>query len=470
MKALPSSLPGTTATGILALLDLPVGTSLTIDGKAIVLKRDDFVAFSSIASDAFHLVTVQCPSSTTTQQQSPEGGPRHGFIFLSNADKSIVAHRYDALTEEVSSEPIDDATCYNLETTIRRNQMEQPRVIPLPMLFSEGEQDQWKEATSFIDSSLLRRRNLSHGMKIVPGAYVDADDGTAQQDQIQQANNTDGYHLSYPPIPVLGVTPLKHTGTKRFLLTLSPSERTKVLTGGPLAALHRIIATYYDADWKQLLGDLQIAYVMFLHLQCLTSMEHWRDLVAVISLAATDHIDESCIDLFSNFASLLQLQMNYMDKELFDDAEYSGGNFFVAAVGRLISGLQACNDEGLRRKAAELQTAASGIMSEHESQGGGDEEDAKIEELKSYQEDDESDDEPVVLSNEDIEASLARSAGVASNAGYPVELHRTYPLLFASVQPHEDVIMACSRILDTRVDVSLVREAAAYLAEVEANE
>jgi A1 cistron-splicing factor AAR2 len=311
---------------------------------------------------------------------------------------------------------------------------------------------------------------LSHGIKIVPGAYVDADGAAAaQQDQLmEQANNIDGYHLAYPPIPVLGVTPLKHTGTKRFLLTLSPSERTGVLMGGPLAALHRIIAAYYDADWKQLLGDLQMAYVMFLHLQCLTSMEHWRDLVAMISLAATEQIDESCIELFSSFASLLQLQMKYMDKELFDDADYSGGNFFVAAITRLISGLQASNDEGLRRKAAELQTAALGVWTEHDSQGG-DEEETKTEELKSYQEDD-SDDEPIVLSSEDIEASLARSAGVALNAGYPVELHQTYPLLFASIQPHEDVVMACSRILDTRVDVSLVREAAAYLAEVEANE
>mmetsp|Transcript_26536 Transcript_26536/g.31305 ORF Transcript_26536/g.31305 Transcript_26536/m.31305 type:complete len:94 (+) Transcript_26536:75-356(+) len=46
-----------------------------------------------------------------------------------------------------------------------------------------------------------------------------------------------------------------------------------------------------------------------------------------------------------------------------------------------------------------------------------------------------------------------------------------YPLLFAAmtiVEELEDVLMACARILDERLDVSLVREAAAYLEEVEA--
>ena len=36
------------------------------------------------------------------------------------------------------------------------------------------------------------------------------------------------------------------------------------------------------------------------------------------------------------------------------------------------------------------------------------------------------------------------------------------------MQPHEDLLIVCARALDTKSDVSLVREAAAYLLEVEA--
>ena len=51
-----------------------------------------------------------------------------------------------------------------------------------------------------------------------------------------------------------------------------------------------------------------------------------------------------------------------------------------------------------------------------------------------------------------------------------VAKHRTsYPLLFAAMAPQEDVVMCAARCLDEQRDVSLVREAAAYLEEVEAH-
>lgn len=43
-----------------------------------------------------------------------------------------------------------------------------------------------------------------------------------------------------------------------------------------------------------------------------------------------------------------------------------------------------------------------------------------------------------------------------------------YPLLFAATLEHEDVLMACARILDESVDASLLREVTAYLENVEA--
>jgi len=100
--------------------------------------------------------------------------------------------------------------------------------------------------------------------------------------------------------------------------------------------------------------------------------------------------------------------------------------------------------------------------------------------------DDDDDDGPVVVSSEEIEASMARSSsgfhggryGVASllptdamataaTATAMTQLRRDYPMLAAAIVPGEDVLMTCARALDQRIDVSLVREAAAYLEEVE---
>mmetsp|Transcript_22345 Transcript_22345/g.49563 ORF Transcript_22345/g.49563 Transcript_22345/m.49563 type:complete len:174 (+) Transcript_22345:286-807(+) len=90
---------------------------------------------------------------------------------------------------------------------------------------------------------------------------------------------------------------------------------------------------------------------------------------------------------------------------------------------------------------------------------------------------DDDDDGPVVVSPEEIEASLARSSGRGAatargpRSGGETEAHHGfregYPLLAAAMAPFEDVPMLCARVLDERKDVSLVREAAAYLEEAE---
>ena len=88
-------------------------------------------------------------------------------------------------------------------------------------------------------------------------------------------------------------------------------------------------------------------------------------------------------------------------------------------------------------------------------------------------EDDESDDAPIVVDMEEVEASLARSTNIGMSGvrghstNLPFAVVEQYPLLVAAIQPHEDILMTCARVLDEKKDVSLVRVAAAYLEEFE---
>lgn len=83
-------------------------------------------------------------------------------------------------------------------------------------------------------------------------------------------------------------------------------------------------------------------------------------------------------------------------------------------------------------------------------------------------------DGPVVVPSNEVEASIARSSQrTRRNAPFiPTEYseqeREAYQLLFATQMEHEDILMVCARILDEANDVSLVREAAAYLEEIEA--
>ena len=146
--------------------------------------------------------------------------------------------------------------------------------------------DQWSLQTGFVLSSgILSQRGISHADKIIPGSYHDDEESTVNQGS--SSNNgtpqsaIDGKGLTYPCIPVvdtaLSLRTNRHTGTKGFLSKMSPTDRTTLFMEPQIASrlLGDVLTAYYDNHWEALLGDLQLAYVLFLYLQCLASLEHW---------------------------------------------------------------------------------------------------------------------------------------------------------------------------------------------------
>jgi hypothetical protein len=264
------------------LLDLPAGTELNIDGHAVVLKRDDFVGFDQIpGGDVFHLITVRSAARATGDSSSAQPTALTiGLVVLQPDDVTdwIIARRYDSQTEELSSVAPDRNTTENLLHQIRSGQMEPQRVIPYGRVLSAAEIQSWRCQTAFVSSHLLQRRGLANGDKIVPGSY---DDGDAKSLAISEAIS-DGITVDYPPIPYVepgsGHHHTRHVGTKRYLSKLFASERTSLFLGPTKPAdtvLGDVLDRHYRREWTDLLGDLQLSYVVFLHVHCLSSLEHW---------------------------------------------------------------------------------------------------------------------------------------------------------------------------------------------------
>merc|ERR1711862_67240 len=86
--------------------------------------------------------------------------------------------------------------------------------------------------------------------------------------------------------------------------------------------------------------------------------------------------------------------------------------------------------------------------------------------LRNVGDDNEEDGQPVVIASHEVEASIARSSIAAKK--HSQEYQHEFPLLYAAMTSGEDEVMARARILDEKNDVSLVREAASYLQNVEA--
>mmetsp|Transcript_1630 Transcript_1630/g.2600 ORF Transcript_1630/g.2600 Transcript_1630/m.2600 type:complete len:263 (-) Transcript_1630:27-815(-) len=258
---------------------------------------------------------------------------------------------------------------------------------------------------------------------------------------------------------------------------------------------------------------------MFLFLECHTSLEHWRDAISMCSLAVTMPTDASnsttnnnnnLLRKHSNFyqqlLSTIHDQFLCIETEFFQEVEYSSGqkNFLIQALERLCG---ACDDlvegenDGLKLASLKLKRMLRDrfdfdLSSSLSGENGADmeieeecppivyegnnttdslEQNHDLMEQEYDDDDDDDEDGPVIVPYDEFESSLSRSAALLNTTHKQVDdveeakYREDYPLLYAAMSPQEDVVMCAARVLDEQRDVSLVREAAAYLEQVEAH-
>lgn len=327
--------PSTTSNNFVALLDLSQGSILSIDGHSIILKTDDFVGIRDLPMDDWHFVTVR-PSAQASIT-----------VGLVVSHTSIV-RRYDPQTEELSSTPVDESTFLNLQLQVKNGQLLEHRMIPYNRVVSAEQASLWKAQKSHVSPVLLKLRGLEEGKKIVPGSFEEETPTT------QNTIIVDGTSVMYPNIPVAPIrvgNAHTHTGTKRYLGQLSPADRTSLfLHAHPAGRLvNDVLFRYYKNQWQDLVGDIQLSYLIFLQLQCLGSLENWyvyvvsslvakcwkqcarvantdlliyfspsrRDLVALLSAVEPSEMEQHS-QLYHAFLEILSQQVTSIERGFFE--------------------------------------------------------------------------------------------------------------------------------------------------------
>jgi hypothetical protein len=534
---------GAGSSSLIALLDLRRNSVVGLDGQTIVLGTDDFVGIQNVPPAIFHLVTASGNHNNSNSgngigDSSGVGGLKVAFVVFGE-DPVRLVRRYDPQTEEVAVNPVDGTTIQNLLHQVQTSSIAPSRVLHYDTVVNPSHQQQeWRDQTLYINrSEILHLRGLTNGDKVVPGAYDPHQDGdaavlpssssssspaAAATPSFNYMRQIDGKSIQYPPIPVidadLSLSTHRHDGTKRFLSQLPPSDRTELFMTAQQhgnveslgqIVLDRVLELYYHSSWQTLLGDLQLCYCLFVHLQCFASLVHWKDLVAMLALSTTPattaappsasrpstRLVNKHSDLYRGLLRILPSQLSRMDAGFLEDADEAGDNFLLPSLQRLHRNLVPGDAAGgldsdvagtfQHVLAAKFpQTFAGPALTIEELADEVDDEGPPTRRAVGVEngaptingaDTDTESDGPVVVSADEIEASLARSAEAAATTRMggpnvvqiPLDVRRTYPVLVAAIMPNEDIVMTCARALDEKNDVSLVREAAAYLDQVE---
>jgi A1 cistron-splicing factor AAR2 len=463
--------------------------------------------------------------------------PTIGFLILNHVGKENdwMARKYNPQTEELDAQSLDAASLYNLQqqmepflsSTSHRTSVSAHaniKMIPQGHWGTEEAHHNWQShLTHFISLPVVQRNQLSgNGDKIVPGTYTDEDESTDTR------NTMDGTSLVYPPIPCLEphsrslTSKRRHLGTQRFMTILSPKERTALHCSSENrssadVALEYVLQRQYGNDWTILMGEWQLSFVTFVGCSCWSSLEHWRDVIGMLTLVS-QHSIQSYPQLYHEFLNTLLYQLKRVSLDVLEDADYSQGHFLLPAIQRvqvlfkqddayispmlakiarelleIISGSSGMNvmdvnsskDDEFQKERGMLHVPEDGTGVDISSWDSISPQQIEQGQISSYEkkdfEEEDNEDGPTMVSWEDVQASMERSQvaeELAQNKHDDVPNHiheererygQTYPLLFAAMMEKEDIVMACARILGDSSDVSLVREAANYLEHVEAN-
>lgn len=291
--------------GTLLLIGIPRESVISLDGTVRIVGREDF-AVVGLRPNLFHLFSCRPSVACGLTSSNFCSSLAVGIVMMvmsndtPNNENWIVARKYDEGIEELSPDELFPSK--NLKEIISSGALSWNHFcryqdfVSMPSAVQQSNAevaDSWVHLVSYITIPLLKRRGMGHGEKIIPGAFTNDDQVLEIPDyKISKQLKKDGSLIAYPPIPCIdgeassNIKKTSHIGTKNFLKTISPQDRTLLLhyhksttgltftsVGGAL--LENVLNSYYAGEWKDLVGDMQLSFILFLYLGCLASFEHW---------------------------------------------------------------------------------------------------------------------------------------------------------------------------------------------------
>eukprot|EP01038_Epipyxis_sp_PR26KG_P016941 gene16941-23258_t len=399
-------------------------------------------------------------------------GARQGFFVDFTESCQLVVCTWDSSNEEILPiSTLSQESIQILKQNISRGELN-INLGPYPL----NEHHIWLNVSNFLSNELLILTDCLPKSMIFPGEF---------QDCVMENSNLQNKNLNLQVKPFFeGVARIaKFCDIRSCELAWresffvgdnksKPSFLTQ-LSVDKSEFLKHIIQVYYQSSWTVLLGELQLSFLTFILLYSFQGLNHWKILISHIC-SCKSYFTQN-LSFTSTFIKILYAQLNFCPTDFFDD-ELSKNNFLRPILSTLIDSLE--SEES-------VASATRDTLHEHkkrlvrflEKKFGFD-----FENNSSYYLDlDE--DQPIMMSNEEYEASLKRiglmdSLGVTDedkNECFSTQPHMDkvshaflqeelinhemenkkyswrYPLIYESMllsNGKEDMIMTASRIID----------------------
>jgi A1 cistron-splicing factor AAR2 len=266
-------------------------------------------------------------------------GDRQG-MFLSASAGSIDVLRWDPTAEDLTrgDATLGEGSLASLASAVLAGQLDSS-LGPYPA----EEAGMWINLSNCITQSVLSRCGVQPGAKISPG--TDAGDSeqtvTAAADTTAQSTSTTTSAAVVPYFADLArVARFSTMSAPHQTLSSSGSSSDNSTVQSEAAAVthahmdrsgqvQELVQRRFSGSWKELLGELQLAFVLFLLLSSLNAFKQWQQLTAALCRCET--IAESDAGFYKSYIRVLHAQLKLVPEDFFA-TELSKENFLVSSL------------------------------------------------------------------------------------------------------------------------------------------
>ena len=267
-------------------------------------------------------------------------GARQGFFFTCGGNE-LVVRSWDRATEEITpANVLSEESTRELEFALQRGLLND-QLGPYPFALHHT----WRNLCNCISARVLERANCTVGNSVLPGDAVTLE--SLELKKMSAANSIKREEKL--GVPRFANMELVEASVKEKLNKASAGDaasRARELTGlymDKSAILFELSDQYFDHSWSDLLGEAQLAFLLFLLLFSETALEHWKALIHLV--ASSETAMKRHPQFAADFIRALHAQLNFAPTDFFD-AELSRKNFLAPTFTALFSSLKAPSASG----------------------------------------------------------------------------------------------------------------------------
>eukprot|EP01041_Mallomonas_annulata_P004517 gene4517-8973_t len=270
-------------------------------------------------------------------------GSRQGFFLCSNKDE-IIVRCWDTSNEEISSTlSLPEGAYNNLVSSVREGRLDR-NLGPYPI----SQHHLWVNISGLITERVLTKADISPGTTVYPGDAEDLNHlaGSSRSNRISShTSNTTALKPYFPAVArIAQFTDITSAEcVLKLKLHSSPHHGADALTHYGMdrsLLLEHLLRHAYNNCWEDVLGELQLSFVLFLCLYSYPALQFWKQLLDCICRCESFLLSNPTFT--AAFLRVLYEQLNFSPDDFFVD-EISQDNFLKPAISSLFHALRGDN-------------------------------------------------------------------------------------------------------------------------------